>query len=273
MRIGIDAREGFRPRPRGIGLYVRHLAREFTQLAADEEFLLYHQLALNSDGNHMFAETPEDVARAFEAELGDALSVVAQEVSIVFNCAKGVRPVRVLGREAEISGQRVRLSMNQLYNEQTKFVVLEVEVPSTRVGAETVVGTADIRYMNMNTHANVSQGFPVTVIGGASIEAVERNVDKKIMTSVVQMQGVENNKRALELRDQGQVEEAKKVLRSNVIYLEKNAEKYDSKELNDYKASNAGQILQFDEDDATFKRSRKMIKEEQHVIQNQINIR
>ena len=46
MRIGIDAREAFRPEPRGIGLYVRHLMREFAVLAGDEQFLLYHQLTL-----------------------------------------------------------------------------------------------------------------------------------------------------------------------------------------------------------------------------------
>jgi glycosyltransferase involved in cell wall biosynthesis len=46
MRIGLDAREGFRQEPRGIGLYVRHLTREFAQLAPDDEFLLYHQLNL-----------------------------------------------------------------------------------------------------------------------------------------------------------------------------------------------------------------------------------
>lgn len=46
MRIGIDAREAFRPEPRGIGLYVRHLMREFAALAGDEQFLLYHQLTL-----------------------------------------------------------------------------------------------------------------------------------------------------------------------------------------------------------------------------------
>ncbi len=43
MRIGIDAREAFRPEPRGIGLYVRHLMREFASLAAGDQFLLYHQ--------------------------------------------------------------------------------------------------------------------------------------------------------------------------------------------------------------------------------------
>lgn len=46
MRIGLDAREAFRPEPRGIGLYVRHLLREFAALAPQDELLLYHQLTL-----------------------------------------------------------------------------------------------------------------------------------------------------------------------------------------------------------------------------------
>jgi glycosyltransferase involved in cell wall biosynthesis len=54
MRIGIDAREGFRPQPRGIGLYVRHLAREFATLAATDEFLLYHQLTLPENAENAF---------------------------------------------------------------------------------------------------------------------------------------------------------------------------------------------------------------------------
>ena len=54
MRIGIDAREGFRPQPRGIGLYVRHLTREFATLAADDEFLLYHQRKLPADAKNAF---------------------------------------------------------------------------------------------------------------------------------------------------------------------------------------------------------------------------
>ena len=44
MRIGLDAREAFRRQPRGIGLYVRHLMREFAEIAANHEFLLYHRL-------------------------------------------------------------------------------------------------------------------------------------------------------------------------------------------------------------------------------------
>lgn len=43
MRIGIDAREAFRAEPRGIGLYTRHLLREFATAAPDDSFVLYHQ--------------------------------------------------------------------------------------------------------------------------------------------------------------------------------------------------------------------------------------
>jgi alpha-1,3-rhamnosyl/mannosyltransferase len=50
MRIGFDAREGFRSEPRGIGLYVRHLVREFGALCPEVEFLLYHQLPRPANG-------------------------------------------------------------------------------------------------------------------------------------------------------------------------------------------------------------------------------
>jgi len=48
MRIGIDAREAFRSEPRGIGLYVRNLLREYAN-CADREFVLYHQLPKPDD--------------------------------------------------------------------------------------------------------------------------------------------------------------------------------------------------------------------------------
>ena len=43
LRIGLDAREAFRENPRGIGLYARHLVREFGSLCPETEFLLYHE--------------------------------------------------------------------------------------------------------------------------------------------------------------------------------------------------------------------------------------
>lgn len=63
LRIGLDAREGFRPEPRGIGLYVRHLMREFAALCPGHSFLLYHQLPKPPD-----LEVPPNM-RAVHADL------------------------------------------------------------------------------------------------------------------------------------------------------------------------------------------------------------
>src|SRR5690606_13622280 len=73
---------------------------------------LMTRLASASDGNHMFAERPSDLEEAFGREFGDVLAVVAQRVNIRIECADSIRPVRVLGRDANISGQNVSLSMN-----------------------------------------------------------------------------------------------------------------------------------------------------------------
>jgi alpha-1,3-rhamnosyl/mannosyltransferase len=47
--VGLDAREAFRFEPRGIGLYARHLVREFGSLCPDVRFRLYHERPTPSD--------------------------------------------------------------------------------------------------------------------------------------------------------------------------------------------------------------------------------
>jgi hypothetical protein len=46
-----------------------------------------------------------------------------------------VRPVRVVGREADIVGQRAYASINELYGSQEKYLLLELEVPAGLAGA------------------------------------------------------------------------------------------------------------------------------------------
>jgi len=70
----------------------------------NEDLML--KLASRSGGNHIFVEDAEQLANIFNEEFKTVLSVVAQEVSVLIDVAKNVRPVRVLGREAEINGQQ-----------------------------------------------------------------------------------------------------------------------------------------------------------------------
>ena len=62
------------------------------------------------------------------------LSVVARDATILIRCPSGVRPLRVLGREARIEGQTVHASLGQLFRGQERYLILEVELPAARPG-------------------------------------------------------------------------------------------------------------------------------------------
>ena len=135
---------------------------------------LMTRLAMASDGNHFFVEDESDLEAAFATEFGDALSTVAQGVNIHIHCAGGVRPIRIVGREAQISGQDVHASMSQLYRDQTRYVLLEVEVPAGRPGRVQRVADVTVGYHDLLTGSQVKLQGDASVTFADSQVAVDR---------------------------------------------------------------------------------------------------
>jgi len=228
---------------------------------------LMTQLARKSDGNHYFIENSTDLARQFGYEFDDVLSVVAQEVTVGITCGPGVRPIRVLGREADITGQTVTTYVNQVYGNQEKYVLLEVEVPAQQAGTEQNLANVNVSYVNMASKNpdKIARVASTRFTGSASL--VESSTNATVMTSAIEQIAVERNKQAVLLRDQGKIEEARKVLLDNAAFLSENAVKYNSKELEDYKGKNRK-----DADNlapAVWESQRKAILSEQSVRQSQ----
>jgi Ca-activated chloride channel family protein len=107
---------------------------------------LMARLAQRSDGNHYFVEHSRDLPRIFQEELGDVLSVVARRAVVEIEFPGAVRPLRLVGREGTIEGQRLTVELSQLYAGQEKFALVEVEFPATRAGATLEVARAQVRY-------------------------------------------------------------------------------------------------------------------------------
>ena len=189
------------------------------------------QLARRSDGNHAFVNEPADLAKILKAEFGDVLSVVAQEVVVRIECAAGIRPLRFLGREGDVAGQACNATLNQLLSEQEKYLLLEVEVPATEADKIRDVATVSLSYLNMQTKTTDRLTSAMAVRFTKDEATVEQHANKEVMVTVVEQVANDNNKRAVELRDQGKVEEAKSVLKNNVDYVAANATKYDSEKL------------------------------------------
>lgn len=190
------------------------------------------QLALRSDGNHHFVEHADLLAGIFNQEFGDVLSVVAQDVKVVIDLEDGIRPLCVMGREAKINGQRVEVGLNQLYSEQEKYVMLEVETSADPRQGSHEIAQVDVSYANMLTQAKEQISSAVVAHFTQSQAEVDRNVDAETMVEAIQQQAVANEERAIRLRDEGNAQEAAAVLRDNAMYLEQSAGYYDSEALN-----------------------------------------
>lgn len=224
---------------------------------------LMTQLAMRSDGNHAFAENAVDLAKIFQHELGDILSVVAQDVHIDIQFDPGVRPVRAIGRDATINGNKARVSLSQLYAKQEKFVLFEVKVPPGAAGQRRSLADVAVNYSNMVSKKKAQKRTAAAVEFSGARAAVAARQNKKVMEAAVEAIATDNNRKALALRDQGNARDAEKVLRDNAAYLKQNAARLQSKKLEAYGERNAQDAVQVKAGDQAWGRARKAMREDQ----------
>ncbi len=225
------------------------------------------QLADKSDGNHAFIENATDLARIFKLEFGDLLSVVAQNVEVTIKCADGIQPIRILGRDGKIQGQQVSIYLNQLYGNQEKYILLEVEVPASAANTQRNLANVEVNYTNMATKRSEHVAKNSTVEFTLSTQKVEESIDTGTMVSTVEQIAVEKNKAAVKLRDQGRVKDAEKLLKENAIYLKNEAKKYDSERLRQQSEENekAAENLK----GRAWRKQRKIMRKNQYTIKKQ----
>jgi Ca-activated chloride channel family protein len=151
--------------------------------------------------------------------------------------------VRVLNVDAEINGQQAIVQMNQLYSEQEKYLMLEVEVPPTGAGKSREVAEVRVSYANLQTKTTDRLTSSVTANFTQSLSEVEAKSNTAVCAAAVLQISNERNKLATLLRDQGDIEGARKLLLENSRYLRENADKYDDKLLDARCVDNREQAL------------------------------
>ncbi len=232
---------------------------------------LMSQLAFRSDGSHYFAEEARDLAKIFDQELGRTLSAVAQGVTIHIRCQPGVRPVRILGRDGRIDGMEVFIPIQQIFSRHERYVIVELEVPGLSPVASQdyrFVAALDVDYDNLTTQKKDRIESKLNVSYTTSDAIVEEKTNKKVMIDVVRQIANENNERAVVLRDQGQIEEAQRILGENASYLYLNARKLGSEELKQYGTQNSTDASNI-KDSSRWGYQRKAMRETQSINRGQ----
>jgi Ca-activated chloride channel family protein len=216
----------------GSSLREKNISVSTVGLGLDYNEDLMNQLAQKSDGNHVFVENADQLTAIFKKEFGDLLSVAAQDVTVKINCSDEVRPVRVLGREADIKGQEIKLNLNQIYSNQEKYVIVEVEVPAKPSGKELKIAEVKVNYFNMQSKSQETLSENISIAYTSSEQLAQTNENKDVMVDYVEQVSVERSQEALKAKDEGRTEDATRILKDNATYLQNNAAVYSAPKLN-----------------------------------------
>lgn len=228
---------------------------------------LMQQLASRSGGNHQFIEQATELADTFNREFDDVTSVVAQDIDVRIAIPEGLRPVRVLGNEAEISGQSIVVKLSQIYSRQDKHVVVEVEVPSGEESQKQVVANVAASYRNMQTGETDRLTGVAAISFTSDPEKVKSSLSKKVLEDVVALVANEQNKLATDYLDAGDLVRCRETLTANGAFLRDNADLLGSDRLRGYSAGNLIQLQRLEEGDSSG--SRKAMRGLQSEVQSQ----
>ncbi|MFA6508135.1 MAG: VWA domain-containing protein [Treponemataceae bacterium] len=228
---------------------------------------LMTRLAAAADGNHAFVESPRDLVRVFDAEFRDVLSIAALDIKIEIDCAKGVRPIRIMNREGDIRDGRVYVNLNQVLASQEKYVLVELELPPSETGRTRDVASAKIAYRGLDgLSKNVAS--PVVQASYTADSAIAaKSVKPEVREQVVLQLATEANEEAVRLRDEGKTKDAKKVLEDNATFLRSEAAGAPSPALKEYAEKNAADAEAVSKDDWTAQR--KSMRESQYQNKTQ----
>lgn len=263
--------------PSALGQLGKSLAKEGMSVSTIGLGLGYNedlmtQLANYSDGNHEFVENSADLARVFDREFGEAMSVVAQNVKIEIICDEGIRPIRIVGRDGTIIGNRVVTSMNQLYSAQQNYVVLEVAVPATDEGRQRKVADVRVTYDNMANQQSEIARNKVAVSFSGSAERVKESIDKVVYEAAVEQVANVQAEEAVELRDKGDIAGAQRVLKSNAAFLDDAAELIESPKLERQSQESLEEVTVVGQRES-WNKNRKLMKEKTYKRSKQQSLR
>jgi len=229
---------------------------------------LMTRLSQNSDGNTYFVESSADLPRIFASELGDVLNVVAQEVRIIIRLADNVRPLRIIGRDGRIREKSIEFNLNQLYGNQEKYALVEVEIIGGRDGESREIAHVDTIYHNPFTHRQDTSSDRLMARFASNRSKVEQSININVQREYELNLNADAQEEAITLSDEGHMKDAVDALRESASRLKTTGKKLKDTDLlkkAEEMEAQAGRI----ESKGMTKRTRKVLRTDAYQMKQQ----
>jgi Ca-activated chloride channel family protein len=185
-------------------------------------------LAARSGGNAYFASTSRELPAIFAEEIGEAMTLMARDLKIRIDCPRGVKPVGVIGREGQISGQTMAVKVDKLYGVNEKYALFEVEVPGRDGGERFEIADVNVEYTDPYTNEAVSERQKVSIAYDGDRKMVEEKENAEVVKQAVLTRASDAKREAVALADKGDHAGAAAVMKKNALELEKAAGRCDN---------------------------------------------
>lgn len=138
-------------------------------------------------GNYYFIDNYKTIASVFERELKGLKSTVARNTSVVLTLAPGVKLQNLYGFPYRQNGQQVMLSLAEFYSEQSKNILMKLNVPGDMDAKRPILG-ARLVYDDVILKKPGMQENNLHAIVTANATQIEKSVDAAVISRVQQVE-------------------------------------------------------------------------------------
>lgn len=171
---------------------------------------LMAQLATYSDGFHQFAQDSSELGDVLNWQFGKLSSVVATDAEVNLKFAKGITPVRILGRKGTINGDSVTVKLSQIFNTHVNYVLIEARIAKTATDTrELNIAKVVVDYFDLGTDSPQHYDTLVKAALTNDVTLARNTRDQDVIIAATEQKAADIHAEAIQLRDSGQVAQAK----------------------------------------------------------------
>jgi Ca-activated chloride channel family protein len=208
---GVRDLDGFRRIAEG----ARGMGCAISSIGVDTDYneRVLSRLALDSNGQHYFAENASELSRAFDRELASLVQTVARDGEIELTLAPGVEVEKVFDRSFRQDGRRVIVPMGSFSTGEQKTLLVKVRLPRGPEGDFAVASLAFRAVEGASGSRSESLGSLAAL---RTLAAVDSSLDPVVAARLTRTGTADAIEQANQLFNSGDLEGARRKLKQNL---------------------------------------------------------
>ena len=186
-------------------------------------------MANEGAGNYYFVDNATSIAQSFEQELKGLSSSVAKDSALVIKLAPGVSLGELYGFPYRQQGDSIMIPLDAFYSEQSKNVLLKLNVPADAVDSRQVMDV-QLSYTDLvNKNATKQQNVALSSVVTTDQNKASTSIDRNVIARVQQVEVATSMNKAMDMYSEGNAQEAVQLMKRQQSKMRRARKKYDLK--------------------------------------------